>query len=425
MYAIEDQAEVPAIIGANLRDARRRRRLPQGGLGVEQTHVSRIELGLVEPALGTLIGLARELEVPIEALLAGMIWGSLGPPEAWQGPAGAGRVRRRDARSLDAAVARGRREGRGNVEIARSLGVESEVVRRVVARLRAEGRDLDGRPDTWTGVDVEDELALRRRENGEDPADEDAVALMVAENIRTTRDRLGLGQEAVARGAGFQSQTSLSRLERRGVKFSVNFLIRIAASFRVPCSALTEGVRWDHATGTFLISRHPRGPRPTDAELIGQNARRIRRAAGLSERTVARRVGRRGRFFNALELGGKLPKPVSLLMLARALEVEVGDLLVDVRDWYVRPLLPPEIPTGEEAAAKAAQQERLLRLWDRGDDMESIGEAVDLKPQTVFGVVDRLRDVGVDVPYRKAPTGPAQLSARLRRRRGHRAPVVR
>jgi transcriptional regulator with XRE-family HTH domain len=414
---VEDQAEVPAIIGANLRDARRRRRLPQGGLGVEQTHVSRIELGLVEPALGTLIGLARELEVPIEALLAGMIWGSLGPPEAWQGLAAAGRVRRRDARSLDAPVARGRREGRGNVEIARSLGVESEVVRRVAARLRAEGRDVDGGLDTWTVADVEEELALRRQENGEDPADKDAVALIVAENIRTNRDRLGLGQEAVARGAGFQSQTSLSRLERRGVKFSVNFLIRMAASMRVPCSALTEGVRWDHAAGTFLISRHPREPRPTDAGLIGQNARRIRRAAGLSEATVARRVGRRGRFFNALELGGKLPKPVSLLILARALEVEVGDLLVGVRDWYVRPLLPQEIPTGEEAAAKAAQQERLLALWDRGDDLRSIGEAVDLKPKTVFGIVDRLRDVGVDVPYRKAPTGPAQLAERLRRRR--------
>jgi hypothetical protein len=140
---------------------------------------------------------------------------------------------------------------------------------------------------------------------------------------------------------------------------------------------------------------------------------------------VARRVCRRDRFFNAVELGTKLPKPMSLLMLARALEAEPGDLLAGVCDWYVRPLPPAAIPPDEEAAEQMARQERLLRLWDRGDDLRSIGEAVDLKPTTVFGVVDRLRDVGVDVPYRVAPTGPAQLSARLRRRRGGRWPVVR
>jgi transcriptional regulator with XRE-family HTH domain len=425
VQVIEDPARVPVIIGANLRDARRRRRLPQGGLGLEQTHVSRIELGLVEPALGTLIGLARELEILVEALLAGMIWGGLGPPEAWQGPAAAGRIRRRDARSLDAAVARGRREGRGNVEIARSLGVESEVVRRVVTRLRSEGRDVEGRPDTCTGADVEDELALRLRENGEDLVEEEMVPLLIGENIKMNRRRLGLGQETLARAVGAGDSTYLSRIEKHGVKMSLTYLIRFAAALRLPCSTLTDGVRWDHAAGTFLIPRHTRESRPTDAELIGQNARRIRRVAGLSEATVARRVDRRGRFFNALELGGKLPKPVSLLMLARALEAEVGDLLAGVCDWYVRPLPPPEIPTGEEGAAKAAQQERLLRLWDRGDDLRSIGEAVDLKPQTVFGVVDRLRDVGVYVPYRKAPTAPAQLSARLRRRRANRPPAVR
>ena len=91
----------------------------------------------------------------------------------------------------------------------------------------------------------------------------------------------------------------------------------------------------------------------------------------------------------------------------------------------MRPLLPPDIPVEEESVHKAAQQERLLRLWGRGDAMKSIGEAVDMKPTTVFGVVDRLRDVGVDVGYRKAPTDPAQLSARLRRRRAGRPAAVR
>jgi transcriptional regulator with XRE-family HTH domain len=423
---IKGPQEVRVIIGANLLDARRGRNLPQRGLGLEQTHVSRIELGLVEPALETLIGLARELEIPVEALLARMRWGApLGPPEAWEGPAATGRVRRRDARSLDAAVARGRREGRANAEIARSLGVGTEVVRRVVGRLRREGRSLAGGAESWTGADVEDELALRLREADEDPVDEAAARLAIAANIRRHRKRLGLGQEEVARAAGSADATFLSRVEKHGLKFALTYLIRIAAAMRLPCSTLTEGVRWDHVAGTFLVSRRPRQDAPVAAELIGRNARRIRRSAGLSERMVARRVCRRDRFFNALELGTKLPKPVSLLMLARALEVEPGDLLAGVCDWYVRPLPPAAVPPGEEAAEQAARQERLLGLWARGDDLRSIGEAVDLKPATVFGVVDRLRDVGVDVPYRVAPTGPEQLSARLRRRRGGRWPIVR
>jgi transcriptional regulator with XRE-family HTH domain len=423
---IEGPEEVRVIIGANLLDARRRCNLPQRGLGLEQTHVSRIELGLVEPALETLIGLARELEIPVEALLAGMRWGGpLGPPEAWERPAATGRARRRDARSLDAAVARGRREGSSNAEIARDLGVESEVVRRVVGRLRKEGRSLAGGTETWSGADVEDELALRLREANEIPVDEDAAGLAIAANIRRHRKRLGLGQWAVAMATGARDATHLSRLERRGLKLSVPYLIRIAAALGLPCSTLTEGVRWDYAAGTFLVSRRPRQAAPGAAEVVGMNARQIRRAAGLSERMVARRVCRRDRFFNAVELGTKLPKPVSLLMLARALEVEPGDLLAGVCDWYVRPLPPAAIPPGEEAAKQAARQERLLRLWDRGDDLRSIGEAVDLKPATVFGVVDRLRDVGVDVPYRVAPTGPEQLSARLRRRRGGRWPADR
>ena len=56
--------------------------------------------------------------------------------------------------------------------------------------------------------------------------------------------------------------------------------------------------------------------------------------------------------------------------------------------------------------------------------LRGIADALEMKPQTVFGVVNRLRDVGVDVPYRKAPLTPAQLSQRMRRRRQARRPLA-
>jgi len=422
---VTDQSEVAEIIGRNLRDARRRRRLPQHALGLKQTHVSRIERGLIEPALGTLIGLARELEIPIEALLAGMCWGGPGRHSAGASPVGRP-GRRRDPRALDAAITRGCRAGRGTSGIARDLAVDGSVVRRVVARLRREGRSLAADPGLWTPVDIEDELALRHEEGtraGEAVGEEEARAV-IGRTLRAERRRAEISQERLAEAAGFRNGHSLSQVERRGPNFAITHLIRIASSLRVPCSTLTRGLRWDPGIGSFLLARHVRRDDVLPATLIGRNARRIRQAAGLSEATLAGRVGRRGRYFNALERGGKLPRPVTVLMLACALEVETGALLDGVRDWYVRPLLPLAIPEAEEAVESASRQDRLLHMWEQGRRLRDIGEAVDMKPTTVFGVVDRLREIGVDVVYRKAPSNPAQLSTRLRRRRAGRPAIV-
>lgn len=427
---VTSRGEIAAIIGRNLRDARRRRHRRQRdlgrALGSEQTHISKIELGRLEPTLTTVIGLARELEVPIEGLLAGMCWADLGPADAW-GELRARGGRPRDLHSLDTVVARGCRAGKSPFAIAGALAVDEPTVRRVIGRLRKAGRSLVADPATWTAADVEDELALRREEaeGASDPIAEEEAKIVVGETLRAHRRWMELSQEDVGDAAGFKRGRGLSYFERRGPNFPITHLIRLAAALRLPCSALTEGLRWDPGARTFLLSRRRRPTKRSPGAVIGANARRIRQAARLPEETVAARVGRRSNYFNALEGGGKLPRPVTLLMLACALEVEVAALLEGVRDWYVRPLLPLAIPEGEEAVERAAQQERLLRLWHRGSDLRSIGEALDMKPQTAFAAVNRLRELGVDIPYRKAPMTPAQLSGRLRRRRASRPLVPR
>lgn len=419
------RGEVAAVIGRNLRDARRRRHISQRDLGpacgLEQTHLSKIELGQLEPTLTTVIGLARQLEVPVESLLAGMHWGETGPADAW-GEAPGRRGRPRDLHSIDAVVARGCREGKAASAIAREISADEPAVRRCIERMRRKGRSLVADPATWTAADVEDELALRREEELRacDPIGEQDAAMVVARKLRLHRRRQGIRQQPLGALGGFVAKNTISQFERTGPNFPVTHLVRLAASLRVTCSTLTEGLRWDHAAGSFLLARHPRPSERSPAATIGANARRIRQAARLTEPTVARRVGRRSNYFNDLEHGRSVPRPVTLLMLARALEVEVEELLAGVRDWFVRPLLPLAITEAEEAAETARRQERLLLLWRQNADLQSIAEALDMKPQTVFAALNRLREIGVDIPYRKAPMTPAQLSQRMRRRRVNR-----
>lgn len=419
-FPVADTAQVATIIGRNLREARRRRGLPQHGLGLEQTHISRIERGLVEPALGTLIGLARELEIPIEALFAGMRWGEVAAATGAPG-------RRHDPRSLDAVVARRCREGDAVPTIATELAVPDTTVRRVVARLRREDRNL-GAIGPLTALDIGDDLALRYDEEGctSNPVGEEEVRTAIGEAVEIHREKLGHSWTRLAEACGLREGQALFEFQPRGSTSSITYLIRIASSLRVPCSALSAGIRWDPAGATFLLDKH-RGPTtgPTTA-IIGRNARAIRQAAGLSEAAIARMVGRRGRYFNRLERGLSVPMPITVLMLAGALgEAGPDALLEGVRDWYVRPLLPVAISEADEATERATVQARLLRLWDEGTDLQGIGEAVDMEPRTAFAALERLRAIGIDVPYRKTPTGPAQLSARMRRRRRGRPLVTR
>lgn len=427
---VSTQAEVAAVVGRNVRDARRSRHISQRDLwptiGLEQTHVSKIELGQVEPTLTTVIALAREFEVTVGTLLAGMHWGEVGPADAW-GEAAGRRGRTRELHSLDALVVRGCREGKAPSAIAREVSADEPTVRRCIERLGRSGRSLSADPATWTDEDLEDELALRHEEElrARDPIEEKDAAMVVAGHLRHHRRRLGMRQEQLGALGGFSASNSVSQFERFAPNFFITHLVRLAASLRVTCSALTEGLRWDHVSGSFLLARHPQPPDRSPAAVIGKNARRIRQSARLAEATVARRVNRRSNYFNALEHGRSTPRPISLLMLARALEVEVEDLLEGVRDWYVRPLLPLALSEAEEAAEAASRQAQLLRLWNQNVDLRGIAEALEMKPQTVFAAVNRLRDLGVDVPYRKAPLTPAQLSQRMRRRRANRPPVVR
>ncbi len=62
------------LLGQRVRELRTKRRLTQQALaesaGIPQTHVSAIELGLMQPNLGTLLRLALALECKVSALVS-------------------------------------------------------------------------------------------------------------------------------------------------------------------------------------------------------------------------------------------------------------------------------------------------------------------------------------------------------------------
>ena len=62
------------LLGQRVRELRTKRRLTQQALaesaGIPQTHVSAIELGLMQPNLGTLLRLALALDCKVSALVS-------------------------------------------------------------------------------------------------------------------------------------------------------------------------------------------------------------------------------------------------------------------------------------------------------------------------------------------------------------------
>jgi transcriptional regulator with XRE-family HTH domain len=421
---VGDRRSAARTIGRNIREIRERRGLPQTGLGFEQAQVSRIERGLQEPFFDTLVEFARRLEVPPGLLMDGMDWG-IRPltGSAFQGHRG----RLYEYHSKDGEVARLWRAGKTTTKIAEELGLSGKAVGSIVGRLRREGRNLPirgpggrGREEidpgrNPTAADFASEFLLRR---GERPSHieeitADEVLRLVSARVKEERTRRDLLQTQLADRVEVYG-TQISALENRGRDSSLGLYMRVAGSLGVTLTTLTAGIRWDHLRQSFVVEHVPAAE--TAAARMAANARRIRRAAGLSISTIGRRAGMSDGYFTAFELGYRTARPNTILMLANVLGVEVESLLEGVCDWYVRPLPPAAHQSADErAAARADAQQVVLRMWGEGATLARIAESVDMQPAAVGVVIDRLRALGIRVPYRRGPRDAAELSRRLRR----------
>jgi transcriptional regulator with XRE-family HTH domain len=416
IVVVRDRTEVASVIARNVKEARGRRHLLQRELGLADTAgPGLIEAGDREPELSGLLTIARSLEVPPWFLLRGMAW----EPPPGQVPEPGRRARRSDFHANDDAVARLWRDDLTATEIAAELGITRPSVEGIVRRLRARGvylasRSAGRRADAGP-AEVEESTGTEGGLEDEAEATEELIAL-IAGNLRILRQASGLTLQQLAEAAE-TTHSPIWRAETHGTDLSLTNLLRLAGSLKTPLSTITAGISWDERRQILVADPEGRKQPPGAARILGANVRRLRRGLRLSQEDLAARIGTFRRHLSAIESGASLPKPITLLMLARGLEVEVSDLLEGTCDWYVRPLPPPEYAEGEEPPSKADRQELLLRLWGEGAGTREIAEALGSKTSTVVSQIAEMRAVGIDVPYRNPPQNPAQLGVRLRRRR--------
>jgi transcriptional regulator with XRE-family HTH domain len=412
---VGERTEVAAVIARNVREARDRRHLLQRELGLADTAgAGLIEAGEREPELSGLMTIARSLEVPPSFLLRGMTW----EPDPAARPEPRRRGRRHDIHVHDDAVTRLWRDDLTATQIATELGITGPSVEGIVRRLRAKGVYLPsrsaGRRSDAGFAEIEEPAAPDG--GGETQEATDELMAVISGNLRALRRDSGLGLQQLAEAV--ESNHSLIwHAENHGGDLALTTLLRLAGSLKVPPSAITAGISWDPHLGILVAATAlDRGP-TSAAAALGANVRRRRRDLRLSQEDLAARIGIFRRHLSSIESGIAFPKPITVLMLAHGLEVEVPVLFEGTCNWYVRPLPPPEYADGEGPPSKAERQELLLRLWGEGAGTKQVAEALDSTASRVAGLIAEMRAVGIDVPYRNPPRSPAELAVRLRRRR--------
>jgi transcriptional regulator with XRE-family HTH domain len=412
--------DVAAVIARNVGDARARRHLRQRDLGLADTAgAGLIESGRRQPELQGILTMAQALEVPPEFLLRGMRWL---PSEASRTQPRR-RGRRHDFHASDDAVTRLWRDDLTAAEIAARLEITQPSVEGIVRRLRARGVYLPSRARGRRAARTVPEEAEQATAPSEDLG---AMRALIAGNLKRHRLAAGLSLEQLAEAVE-SSLTLVWRAENRGAELRLTTVLRLAGALGVSVAAITRGIGWDPRSGALSLDAADDPDRePVIGPRLGENIRRRRRELRLSQEDVAARTGIFRRHFSAIESGDALPRPITLVVLAEGLETDLGELFAGTYDWYVRPLPPPEYAVGEGPPSKAERQERLLRMWAEGRSTRAIADALDLTPSAVGGLINELRAIGIDVPYRRPPTSHAQLGKRLRRRRRsrrrHRAP---
>jgi transcriptional regulator with XRE-family HTH domain len=309
---VGSRLEAAAIFGQNARAARERRHLTQAKLaraaGLSMAGRSLIERGIRETTIETLLSLARALEVPSAFLLGGIAWEPGQPPCA--NAARQGRAQRHDAHSLDGPIKRLWGEGKTAGEIADAVGASPGAVSAIVHRLREHGDLLAHRSPPTRAVH---EGARRRRgrriaapPSARDPvaaeqeqSADDAGRLRVSEreaaahfgaNVAFQRQAAGLTLRELGEAAEFD-RTYRHRIEngRVGVP-RASLVVRLAASLNVSCARVTTGIAWDLSVGRFKLEAE--SDKVWGARRLGQNTRRTRRKANISQQALGERAPR-------------------------------------------------------------------------------------------------------------------------------------
>lgn len=386
---IRCREEAAQSVGQNVREARERRHRTQVELaeaaGLSKSGLSLIERGIRETTLGTLLSIARALEVTPGFLVRGLVWKPRSaPPSECHG------ARRHSGGDLDGPIKRMWEEGKTARQIGEALGIPTGSVSAIVHRLRERGAGLRHcrRPTTPS------QRQARRRRRDCQPAQSDGgvpgpaaadprpdrashadVGARIASNLQFHRLRAGLTFRQLGE-ATETDHTFLYRIEKSGHTPQLSLIVKLAGSLNVTCEGITSGTVWEPTVRSFHLVR----PGPNERELVavrlGQQVLRARRHLGLSQQALADRASMNRSDVVDFERGVRNFRLSAVVKIAGVLEIDFDQLFVGLADWYVRPLPPPEYVEGDRRqpnlsamprwygyGEKAAPNVRSRRRW--------------------------------------------------------------
>lgn len=430
---ITRREEAAHIVGQNVRMARKRRHRTQVELaeaaGLSKSGLSLIERGIRETTLGTLLAIARALEVSPGFLFRGLAWKpQSAPPSECRG------ARRHSGGDLDGPIKRMWEEGKTARQIGEALGIPTGSVSAIVHRLRERGAGLRHRRRPTT---LSQRQARRRRRDCQpaqsdrgipepaaaDPRPDRAlhadIGARLASNLQSHRLRASLTFRQLGE-ATETDHTFLYRIEKRGHTPQLSLIVKLAGSLNVTCESITSGIVWEPAARSFHLVRPDPDARELVAVRLGQQVLRARRHLGLSQQALADRASMNRSDVVDFERGDRNFRLSAVVKIAGVLEIDFDQLFAGLADWYVRPLPPPEYAEGDQPPTKSERDASLVRLWRKGSSEREIAEALNLAGCAVAPYVRELRDAGVDLPYRRPPR--AQIEVAARRRRNARLP---
>jgi len=420
--------EVAQIVGQNVRMARERRHRTQVELaeaaGLSKSGLSLIERGIHETTLGTLLSIARSLEVTPGFLFGGLAW----TPQSIVRLSTCRGAHRHSGGDLDGPIERMWGEGKTARQIGEALGIPTGSVSAIVHRLRERGAGLQHRRRPTSPS--QRQARCRRRDcqpakgdcsdeepNAIDPQRRRAahadVGARIGSNLKCHRLRAGLTFRQLGE-ATETDHTFLYRIEKRGHTPQLSLIVKLAGSLNVPCESIASGIVWEPAEQTFFLASSDCEPGPPAARL-GQNVLSARRRLGISQQALADRASMSRSDVVDFERGKRNFRLLAVTRLAGALEADFDELFAGVVSWYVRPLPPSEYAHGDMPPSKTERDAMLVRLWREGKSEREIAEALELSVAAVGPYVRELRDAGRRLPYRRPPRGVVERSARRRR----------
>lgn len=432
---IRCREEVADIVGREVRMARERRHRTQVELAeatsLSKSGLSLIERGIRETTLGTLLAIARALEVTPGFLFRGLAWKPQSAPLLECRGA-----RRHSGGDLDGPIKRMWEEGKTARQIGEALGIPTGSVSAIVHRLRERGAGLRHRRRPTTPSQRQ---ARRRRtdcqpvqsdrrvpkpaaaDSRRDRASHADVGSRIGSNLQFHRLRAGLTFRQLGE-ATETDHTFLYRIEKSGHTPQLSLIVKLAGGLNVTCESITSGIVWEPTSRTFGLVRSDLDDREPPAVLLGREALRARRRLGLSQQALADRASMGRSEVGDFERGKRDFKLSSAVRIAGALEVDIAELSSALVDWYVRPLPAPEYASGDRPPSKAERDALLVQLWHEGKSEREIAETLELSVAAVGPYVRELRDAGRRLPYRRPARGVVERSAR--RRRAARSPVA-